>query len=98
MEEEIHCTLMAGRHPGMPELCVYPDAEWHVSADGLHALEEAAQAFTDEYATAKLVVYITGFTPALTSLMKVCAADSIELDVMHYDRESGSYVRQRVLS
>lgn len=117
--EEIHCTLVAGRHEGIPSLCVYSQCGG-VNAEGLEALSSQAHAFINEHmeiermpffhpaqasyadcefyrGSKKLVVYITGFTPALTSLVKACVSQGVPMDVMHYDRETGEYVRQSVL-
>lgn len=42
-------------------------------------------------------LYVTGLTPALTSVIKMCAIRHMTLMLMHYDRESNTYKAQYVL-
>ncbi len=45
----------------------------------------------------ELVVYVTGFTPALVALINVCRKVGMsKLTLMHFDRNSGEYVPQNV--
>ena len=44
-----------------------------------------------------LSVYITGFTPALCALVRVCQQNQISLVGWHYNRDTGKYVSQVIL-
>jgi hypothetical protein len=44
-----------------------------------------------------VILYVTGFTPALTSVIKACSNRHISLKLMHYDRETNTYKAQYVL-
>ena len=44
-----------------------------------------------------VILYVTGFTPALTSVIKACSNRHISLKLMHYDRETDTYKAQYVL-
>ena len=61
----------------------YRAAEW---------FEEAKKAEVDV-----VKLYVTGLTPALTSVIKMCAIRHLTLMLMHYDRESNTYKAQYVL-
>lgn len=55
-------------------------------------IEEAKKAEVDV-----VKLYVTGLTPALTSVIKMCAIRHMTLKLMHYDRDSNSYKAQYVL-
>lgn len=55
-------------------------------------VEEAKKAEVDV-----VKLYVTGLTPALTSVIKMCAIRHMTLKLMHYDRDSNSYKAQYVL-
>lgn len=55
-------------------------------------LEEARKAKVDV-----ITLYVTGLTPALTSVIKTCAIRDMSLKLMHYDRDSNTYKSQYVL-
>ena len=40
----------------------------------------------------KLVVYVTGLTPAVVAVIKYCAFRNIKLPLKHFDRDSNSYI------
>jgi hypothetical protein len=42
-------------------------------------------------------LYVTGLTPALTSIIKMCGIRHLTLMLMHYDRETNTYSAQYVL-
>ena len=44
----------------------------------------------------RLVGYVTGLTAATAAVIRACAYNGVELTLMHYDRESGQYVPQRI--
>ena len=41
-------------------------------------------------------VYVTGLTAALVEVINYCSWNLLELKLMHFDRESGSYIEQPV--
>ena len=43
-----------------------------------------------------LIVYVTGLTACTAAVIKVCALNGVSLTLMHYDRESGEYMPQRI--
>lgn len=43
-----------------------------------------------------LIVYVTGLTACTAAVIKVCALNGVNLTLMHYDRESGEYLPQRI--
>ena len=44
----------------------------------------------------ELVVYVTGLTAATAAVIKVCAFNGVRLTLMHFDRDAGSYIPQRI--
>ena len=44
----------------------------------------------------ELVVYVTGLTAAAAAVIRACAIYGVTLTLMHYDREAGGYVPQRI--
>ena len=42
----------------------------------------------------ELILYVTGFTPALTTVISFCVHNSIPLTLMHYNRDTNEYVKQ----
>lgn len=43
-------------------------------------------------------LYVTGLTVATVAVINVCREEGIDLTLYHYDRESGSYYPQKVVS
>lgn len=43
-----------------------------------------------------LVIYVTGLTVALTAVIRACARNGVHLTLMHFDRETGNYLPQRM--
>lgn len=41
-----------------------------------------------------LIVYVTGLTPALAAVMKICAEKEVNLSLRHYDRDTKGYKEQ----
>lgn len=46
----------------------------------------------------KLVVYVTGLTPVTAELIRLCAMNGVALTLMHYNRDTDSYVEQVIFS
>ena len=45
-----------------------------------------------------LVVYITGLTPVTVELINACYLKGVKLILMNYNKDTGKYVKQRVLT
>lgn len=43
-----------------------------------------------------LTVYVTGLTACTAAVIKACALNGVALTLMHFDRESGEYLPQRI--
>lgn len=46
----------------------------------------------------ELIIYVTGLTPAMLAVVKVCERRGIDITAMHYDRENKEYKPQQVLA
>lgn len=44
----------------------------------------------------ELVLFVTGLTPALVSVVNYCTYNHIKLTLMHWDRKTKSYFKQEV--
>lgn len=44
----------------------------------------------------KLVIYVTGLTVALTSVLNACALNGVRTVLMHYNSVTGEYVEQEM--
>lgn len=44
----------------------------------------------------ELTLYVTGFTPALTTVISYCVFNTIKLTLMHYDRDINDYIPQEM--
>ena len=90
--------LCKGRHdiPGLKDY-IFDNIENSMDFD---ALEKRAYSWVGEasaHGVNLVVLYVTGFTPALTSVIKACANRDISLLTMHYDRDTNDYKEQYVL-
>lgn len=90
--------LCEGRHeiPGVDDY-IFGEIEDPMDFDDLEYragmwVEEAKKAEVDI-----IKLYVTGLTPALTSVIKMCSIRHLTLMLMHYDRDSNSYKAQYVL-
>ena len=90
--------LCEGRHeiPGVTDY-IFGEIEDPMDFEDLEYragmwLEEANKAKVDV-----ITLYVTGLTPALTSVIKACAIRDMSLKLMHYDRDTNSYKAQYVL-
>ena len=43
-----------------------------------------------------LVVYVTGLSAALAAVIRACAYNGVRLTLMHFNRETGEYIPQRM--
>lgn len=55
-------------------------------------LNTAAMNLRHLYKGDKLVVYVTGLTPATVAIIKFCSLNGIKLTLKHFDRDSNSYI------
>lgn len=60
-------------------------------------MSDIAEGFLRRFKPHTLEIYITGFTPALCAVLKVCKAYNISVSCWHYDREGKTFWRQEVL-
>lgn len=86
--------LCQGRH-SMPVDNFVFDTE--VNPTDTKTLEAAANAAIAEEVT-EVDLYVTGLTVAFAAVVKVCTDRGIGLTAYHYDRESGEYYPQTVIS
>jgi len=49
------------------------------------------------YYRGKLRLYVTGLSVALVAALNACRALGIDVELLHYDRESGGYYSQEVV-
>ena len=99
MENNVVCGLIGGRHavPGSVSLFVFnSDVPQAHICDSAY-LDEVCTSFLDRHKPDSVAVYVTGFTPALLSLIKLCRQRNIGLDAYNYDREGRTFWRQEVL-
>lgn len=85
--------LCSGRHSTPASKSIFQTTLNPLDTEELHRIADAAIP-TD---ATKLVVYVTGLTVAMLSVVKVCLERGISLTAMHYDRESGEYYSQLVI-
>lgn len=45
---------------------------------------------------ARLVIYVTGLTVALCAVLRACARRGVSVVLMHYDRDTNSYLPQKM--
>ena len=98
MGKDLVLGLCEGRHE-IPEVSEYIFPKGFFSGsdmfdfDRMHArVHEVLEDCTS------VKVYVTGYTPALVEVINYCVADLIPLKLMHFNRETNSYVEQHVLS
>jgi len=84
--------LCAGRHE-MPQVreYIFPN-----ELDPLDLMGMEQQAKSKLAGISELVLYVTGLTVALISVLNVCRELNIKLTLMHYDRSTGGYYPQEV--
>lgn len=94
---ELILGLVEGRHPLPVESYVFGEIQNVLDFDALNkgVEEKLANVNGDKE---RLTVYVTGLTAATASIISYCASKGIELTLMHFDRESGNYLPQVVVS
>ena len=93
-EGTIRLGLCRGRHE-LPEVNGYVfDTEVNpLDVSGLY--ETAYKAIPE---CKQVDLYVTGLTVALGAVIRVCTVRNIGLTLYHYDRESGSYYPQTIIT
>lgn len=96
----INCGLIKGRHKlpdDIKDFVFCSDIPQDHICDPFY-LADICTAFLDARPDASLIcVYVTGFTPAMLALVKVCAMRGIHLIAMNYDRENKTFWSQEVM-
>ena len=85
--------LCASRHSMPVSGYIFPET---VDPMAFDAMEQTVSDFIASEGVKSLVVYVTGLTAATAAVIKVCAAQGIGLTLMHYNRETGEYVPQKI--
>lgn len=97
---EISCGLIRGRHSVPPTITefiyLYDIPQQHI-CDATY-MEDICARYLDHHTEATAInVYVTGFTPALLALIKVCGTRNIHVNAYNYDREGKKFWRQEVI-
>lgn len=93
MKTEYKMSLCQGRHeiPDAIDGSIFPMEVDPLDISGMETV--AAEKL---HGVKKLVLYVTGLTVALVTVINVCHKLSISLTLMHYDKASGGYYPQEV--
>lgn len=95
----ITCGLIRGRHRLPDSVSIYvfnSDVPQDHICDAAY-MDDICSAFIARHKPGRVRVYVTGFTPALLALIRVCVQHGIALTAFNYDRESRSFWEQEVL-
>lgn len=93
------CGLIYGRHHLPDDVSDYvfsADIPVESICDADY-MENVCSDFINKHNPDKIEVYVTGFTPALLALIKVCVSRNIGLSAYNYDRVSRKFWKQEVL-
>ena len=92
MRKKIMC-LFEGRHemPSYVEGAVLKDI--HDITDLEEMSDQCHMALQD---CNELVLFVTGLTPALVSVVNYCTYNHIKLTLMHWNKNTGTYFQQKV--
>ena len=96
---EIFCGLIQGRHsvPDSVKLFVFSSDIPQMHICDSKYMEHICNNFIDLHSPSTVNVYVTGFTPALLALIKVCNKKNIHVVAYNYDREKRNFWRQEVI-
>ena len=94
-EGTVELGLVKGRHeiPGIEEY-IFETVEDVLDFKSMHNQVHSKLSHHD----GGVVVYVTGLTACLVEVINYCTLNLIPLTLMHWDRETGNYVPQTVLS
>lgn len=84
--------LCAGRHDLPVSDFIFSDGDVTFPINPTALLDTAAMNLRHLYKGDKLVVYVTGLTPATVAIIKYCSINGIKLTLKHFDRDSNSYI------
>lgn len=87
--------LFEGRHDLPAEVTGYIFTSEVDPADMAGLYQQVAEALAE---VSELTLYVTGLTAATTAVLQYCFGNIIPVTLMHYDRISGKYVPQVILS
>ena len=96
----VTCGLIKGRHRLPDHVSTYVfsgDIPQANICDGDYLHRNCLHFFTGAGCPDHIEVYVTGFTPALLALVRVCSMYGVRLTAYNYDRESRSFWKQEVL-
>ena len=86
-------SLFSGRHPLPVDDPIFPSTNDPMDFD---FLERAAIEKLRSHRGCRILVYLTGLSPAIIALVNVCRELEIQLSVAHYDQCDGHYLLQEV--
>lgn len=86
-------SLCSGRHniPETSDGSIFPSELDPLDISGMENTAEKAV-----YDENEIVLYVTGLSVALVSVINACRKHNIKLTLMHYNRETGDYYPQEV--
>lgn len=87
--------LFEGRHDLPEEVTGYIFTSEVDPADMAGLYQQVAEALAEVSA---LTLYVTGLTAGTTAVLQYCFRNIVPVTLMHYDRISGRYVPQVILS
>lgn len=84
--------LCAGRHDLPVSDFIFYDGDITFPINPTALLDTAATKLRYLYKGDKLVIYVTGLTPATVAITKFCSINGIKLTLKHFDHDSNSYI------
>lgn len=88
--------LIKGRHNLPPHVTQYIWQEDVADVTDVEAMDLHADEWVRDSRPPWLTIYVTGLTQALVSVVKACYKYRIPLLLMHYNRQTKEYFKQRV--
>lgn len=98
-QKNVICGLIKGRHsvPAAVKKFVFESDIPQAHIADPFFLEQICIDFLNLHRPDTVSVYVTGFTPALLALIRVCNERGIGLNAYNYDREAKTFWKQEVL-
>lgn len=97
MNRVLKAGLICGRHP-LPVDAYIVDGNID-DVLNFDRIQTIVDDFIDKHCSngdVDLVVYVTGLTAVTAAVIKTCAVRSINLTLMHFDRDAGDYKAQKI--
>lgn len=88
--------LIRGRHNLPPHVTQYIWQKDISDVTDIEGMEQYAEEWVVKARAAWLTVYVTGLTQALVAVIKACYKNHVPLMLMHYNRKTKDYFKQRV--